>query len=251
MGRRFASISVVFVMIIAVLFLPGCGKIFFGGSIEGNTTTMNMQGEGKVEALPDEAVVRFGVVSDERMLSKAYSDNTAKMNGVIEAVRKNGVERSDIKTSSYTVIPIYPRDENGRQIPGKPGSFRVSQELMVKVRDMEKTGVIIDEVVSEGVNTFGGIQFISSRIEELEAEARVRAAKDAAAKAEMLARALGVKIGRILRVNQTLNGPYPVNRMTSYDTSMMKSVPQIEAGTMEVTSTCDVVYEIVQSGECK
>ena len=168
------------------------------------------------------------------------------MNNVIASVKKKGVETKDITTSSYNVFPVYPRDDAGRQIPGKPVSFRVSQELTVKVREVAKTGEIIDEVVSGGVNTFSGIQFTSGKMNELETEARVEAAKDAENKAQILAEALNVKLGRILRVNQSTNRPYPVNRMMAYDASMARSAPQIEGGTLEVTATCDVVYEIVQ-----
>jgi uncharacterized protein len=245
--KRIVSMALgVGVLGVFVLFSSGCQRTCFQGSLEGNVPTMNVQGEGKVETVPDEAIIRFGVTSDERTLSKAYSDNTEKMNNVIMSVKKKGVEAKDITTSSYNVFPVYPRDDTGRQIPGKPVSFRVSQELTVKVREVAKTGEIIDEVVSGGVNTFSGIQFTSGKMDKLETEARIEAAKDAERKAQILAAALNVKLGRILRVNQSSNRPYPVNRMMAYDVSMARSAPQIEGGTLEVTAICDVVYEIIQ-----
>ena len=246
MKRITAGVFAVLVLGSVILLSSGCDRICRGGSLEERFSTINVQGEGKVEAVPDEALARFGVASDEKTLSKAYSDNSRKMNGVIAAIKKKGVPAEDITTSSYAVTPVYPLDENGRQLPGKPGSFRVNQELTVKIRDAAKTGEIIDEVLTAGANTFSGIQFTSGKMDDLETEARVKAAKDAGHKAAILAEALNVKLGRILRVNQSSNRPYPVNRMMAYDMSMARSVPQIEAGTMEVTATCDVTYEIVQ-----
>ncbi|HPN72771.1 MAG TPA: SIMPL domain-containing protein [Candidatus Omnitrophota bacterium] len=236
-----------FAAVSACLFLSGCGNAFQASSLEAGVPTLNVQGEGKIEAVPDEALVRFGVTSDEKTLAKAYEDNSQKMNLVIDVLKKDGIESRDIKTSSYTVSPIYPRDETGRQLPGKPSAFRVSQELSVKVRDTSATGRIIDKVISGGVNTFSGIQFSSSRMDELETEARVKAAKDAGSKASALAEAMGVKLGRLIRVSQSSYRPYPVNKMLAYDMSMARSaVPQVEAGSMEVTATCDAVYEIIQ-----
>lgn len=246
MNGKLGVIYIAILLGLVVPFSSGCQGISLQSSLEGSLPTMAVQGEGKVEIVPDEAIVRFGVTSDEKTLSKAYSGNLTKMNAVIELLKKNGLENTDINTSSFTVVPMYSRDENGRQIPGKPVSFRVSQELTVKIREVDETGEIIDAVISSGVNTFNGIQFTSGRIEEFEAEARINAARDAMDKAKALSAALGVKTGRILRVNQSSNRPYPVNRMMAYDVSMARSAPQIEPGSMEITASCDIICEIVQ-----
>jgi uncharacterized protein len=246
MGRRSFWMFYSAVLVFFVLLSSGCQRTCSRAGLEGDLPTMNVRGEGKVEAVPDEAVIKFGVDSDEKTLSKAYSDNSVKMNNVIELLKKMGVEKKDIATSSYNIFPVYPKDDSGRQIPGKPVSFRVRQELTVNVREVGRAGEVIDKVVAFGVNTFSGIQFISGKIDELEAEARVKAAKDAGKKAAALAEALNVKLGRILRVNQSSDRPYPVSKMLAYDTSSVRSAPQIEPGSMEVTAVCDVVYEIVQ-----
>lgn len=201
-----------------------------------------------MEAVPDEAIVRFGVMSEEKLLQKAYQKNTDDMNAVIASVKGLGIEEGDIKSSSYSVTPIYPRDEKGYQIPGKPVTFRVSQQLTVKVRDISKLGVLIDKVISSGTNTFGGMQFDSSKFEALQVEAKVKAAKDAKEKAKLLADSLGVKVGKVLRVDGLTLQPRAVMRSAamSYDSMSTAAAPQIAAGTMEVSASCNVIYEIVQ-----
>lgn len=246
MKKIITSFFAVMMLVFLVIFSSGCGMNIPPGNIDQSVPTISVRGEGRVEAIADEAIVRFGVVSDDKTLTKAYADNSLKMNAVIEMLKKRGIASRDITTSSYTVTPVYPRDESGRQVPGKPSSFRVSQELTVRVRNIENTGEIIDDVISGGVNIFSGIQFISSRMDALETEARIASAKDAARKASVLAEALGVKLGRILRVSQTSDLPYPVARMMAQEVSMLRSSPQIEPGTMEVTAVCEAVYEILQ-----
>jgi uncharacterized protein len=246
MKRIAANMFLTSVLGVLIMLTSGCQRPHQQGSLEGSVATITIQGEGKAEAVPDLAIVRFGVASDGKTLDRTYSDNTRKMNAVIEAAAKKGIEPADMTTSGYNIIPVYPRDESGRQIPGKPVSFRVTQELTLKIRDLQKTGGIIDEVVSAGVNTFSGIQFTSGKLDELEVKARVEAAKNARENAEILADSLNVKLGRLIRVSQSSNRPYPVGRVMGYEMASVRSVPDIQAGTMEVTAFCDVVYEIIQ-----
>lgn len=246
MKRISANIFLISVLGAVILVTGGCQRPCRHVNLEGSIATISVQGEGKIEAVPDQAIVRFGVTSDGKALEIAYSENTSKMNAVIEAARQKGIEAADMATSGYNIIPVYPRDESGRQIPGKPVSFRVTQELTLKIRKLEETGRIIDEVVSAGVNTFSGIQFTLGGIEELELKARIEAARDARKKAEILADTLNVKLGRVIRVSQSSNRPYPVGRVMGYDMAASRSAPDIQAGTMEVTAFCDLVYEIIQ-----
>jgi len=242
------SILILLFVIAISLTTQGCVQSVGYNSIEKSVPTITVKGTGSVEVVPDEAIVRFGVMSEEKSLQKAYQKNTDNMNAVIASVKNLGIEGGDIKSSSYSITPIYPRDEKGYQIPGKPATFRVSQQLTVKVRDISKIGALIDKVISSGTNTFGGIQFDSSKSEALQVEAKVKAAKDAKEKAKLLADSLGVKIGKVLRVDGLTVQPYDVVRKAamSYDSRAMTAAPQIAAGTMEVTSSCNVIYEIVQ-----
>lgn len=238
-------LGVLFIALIAV-GIQGCVKAGMPVSLESSLPTISVQGKGEVQAVPDEAVIWFGVTSDEKLLTKAYTDNTTKMNAVIMSVKNMGIDSQDIKTSSYTVTPVYSRDENGRIIPGKPASFSVSQQLTVKVRDITKTGQVIDKVIASGTNTFGGLSFDSSKIDELTKQAKVKAAEDARKEAKLIADSLGVKIGRVIRISASTQQPYLNRNVRAFAVKAEMAAPQIEAGSMEVTSTCNVVYEIVQ-----
>lgn len=215
-------------------------------SIEDSVPTISIQGKGKVTAVPDEAIARFGVTSEEKLLSKAYKHNTENMNIVITTVKGMGIEEKDIKTLSYAVMPVYPKDDRGRQLPGKPVSYRVSQQLVIKIRDLSKVGEVIDKAITGGTNVFNGIQFVSSKINELEKEAKVKAAKDAKEKAELLAKNLGVTVGRVLKVSESSIRPYLQKNRAAFGAVMAESAPQIEPGSMEVNATCNVIYEIIQ-----
>jgi len=242
--------KIFFILICAMLVFSGAGcvKIGDGVSLENSVPTISVTGNGKIEVVPDEAVAAFGVTSEERSLSRAYEGNTRSMNTVIAAVKFLGIGAKDIRTSSYSVTPIYPRDEKGYQIPGKPATYRVSQQLTVKIRDISKAGEVIDKAMSSGADTFNGIWFDSSKIEDIRIQAKAAAAEDARSKAGVLAESLGVKAGRVLKVDESSGpvdyGAAPRKMMAFAENAA--AAPSIEAGSMEVTATCNVIYEIVQ-----
>jgi len=241
--------SSVFTMLILVsicFVTEGCAEDAAYRSIEESVPTISVQGMGKIVTEPDEAIVRFGVTSTEKTLKKAYQNNTNSTNDVIKAVKSMGISSKDMKTSSYSVMPEYPKDEKGRRVPGKPVSFRVSQQLTIKIRDLSMVGEVIDKTIENGTNVFNGIQFASSNIKELQKAAKIEAAKDAKEKAGTIAEALGVSAGRVIRVKEFSAQPYPGGNRYAFETMSAKTTPSIEAGSMEVTATCDVIYEIVQ-----
>ena len=246
MNKRVLAAPAVFLALLVAAAAGGCSEGYRYGSIDQSLPTISVQGSGKVRVAPDEAVARFGVTSDDKKLERAYKLNTESMNDVIKAVKVLGVKDADITTSSYNVAPVYPTDERGRRLPGKPASFRVSQELTVKIREIDKTGSVIDKAVSGGTNTFNGLSFGSSRIEQLKKEAKSKAAADARENAALMAKSLGVKLGRVLKVSGDAQVPYPARNMAAFKADSMAAAPRIEPGTMEVTAACSVIYEIVQ-----
>ena len=234
------------VLILTTLFCEGCAADLPGDRLGELTPSISVQGKGSIEAVPDEATVSFGVASEARLLTAAYRDNMAKMNAIIATIKGVGIESRDIKTSSYSISPVYPTDDRGRRIPGQPVSYQVSQQLSVKVRDLSKAGGLIDQVVAEGTNMFHGIQFGLSNFQELEKQAKVNAAKDARERANLIAEGLNVKIGTVLGVGESSVHPYPVRKMMAFEAASVGGAPQIEAGSMEVSSTCSVSFEILQ-----
>jgi len=234
-----------FVSVLFVMFtLTGCiGDTY--KSLEDSIPTIKVQGKGIVEIQPDEAVVRFGVTSNDKALARAYKQNTAKMNDIINRVANLGIEKKDIQTANYSVRPIYAKDSEGRQIPGKIAVFRIDQQVTVTIRDIAKISSVVDQVMIGGTNVFNGIQFTSSDIESFKIEAKIQAAKEAKKKAGLLTKSLGVKTGRVISIAES-GGYYAPRKMRSLNVARSESAPMIEPGSIEVTATCNVTYEILQ-----
>jgi uncharacterized protein YggE len=89
----------------------------------------------------------------------------------------------------------------------------VTNTLSVRIRDIDKTGEILDKAVSLGVNQGGGISFSNEDPKAAVTEARKKAVADAMAKAKTLAEAAGVSIGRVLEITDQniVPAPMPIN----------------------------------------
>lgn len=218
--------------------------------IEDEVPTVVVEGVGKITANPDEALVRLGIVNEEKSLKRAFKRQTEEMNRVIKEIKTLGIKEEDIKTTCYNVIPMYKGSTTfwGRR---KPTSFEVSHELAVKVKDLSKLGDVIDKVIDAGAIYIYGLEFKSSKIEELEREVRLKAVEDAKEKARILAKGAGFKLGRALRVFESAMAPRLAFR--EYRPARQRKLlieqeaaPQVEPGTLELIATCGVIYEITE-----
>lgn len=232
--------------LLCALFALSTLQTYAAGEEKGKTPSIRVRGEGRAQAAPDEATVSFGITSEEKTLEKAYRDSTAKMNSMVETAKKMGVEAKDIRTSSFNVSPVYRDDKNGRTL--RPSGFSVTQQLTVLLRDVSKTGPLIDKIIGDGANVLNGISFGSSKMKDMTKQAKVEAAKDAKENAALLADSLGVKLGRLIDVNDEVVIPYAAAqpRMMAMFAQDKATPPQIEGGSVEVTAYCNLEYAIAE-----
>jgi len=207
--------------------------------------TITVIGEGKASAKPDTAVAVVGVETIGKTLGEANDRNSAKMDALIKALKSNGIADKDIQTTNYSVTPE--RKYNRETGPGDITSFRVSNQVRVKFRDLKKVGTLLDRVVKDGANTIHSIYFEAEDPTPIRARASAAAIAAARVKAEEMAKAAGVKLGDVLQISEIIGGPRPVPMLSdsfaAAAASPRASVP-VEQGELEVTAQLQVVYAI-------
>ncbi len=206
---------------------------------------------GEVFARPDLAVVTFSVVNEARNVTEALAGNTTKMNAVIDAVKKQGVDSKDLKTTNFNIYPRYEYigTEAGKAIYPPQGrrvlvGYEVNQSLEVKIRNLDKVGNIIQTATDAGANELGGLYFTIDNQDALQKEARQKAIQEAKNKAKDIAQDLGVNLARIVNFNES--GFTPIRYMADYETAkgMGGGVPQIETGENKISASVSITYEI-------
>ncbi len=204
--------------------------------------TIVVDGEGKVTAKPDVAMIELGVITEGRTVDQIQSSNTQKMNAIIAAVKESGIASDDIQTKQYSLNPKYNWDDGKQTLDG----YTISQNVSVKVRDMNKVGDVIGKAGELGANQVGGMQFVIDDPKALEAQARDLAIDEAKEKAEILAKKLGLTVVRAISFNEStvpVSSPRPYLAMEKSDMAMAVA-PTIEAGSQDVMSYVSVTFEV-------
>jgi len=209
--------------------------------------TISFSATGKVFAKPDLVLTTFSVITEEKTVAQALTENSESMNNVIEFMKSQGIEDKDLKTTVFSIYPryewhkselsYYPQGE--RVLVG----YEVRQSLEVKIRDMEKIGILIEGATNAGANEVGSLQFTFDNEDELKAQAREQAIDKAKQKAEELATQLGVRLGRITDFQENLILPI-FYEMKAVSEMGGGAAPQIETGQNLISSSVIITYEI-------
>ncbi|MDP2648082.1 MAG: SIMPL domain-containing protein [Candidatus Yanofskybacteria bacterium] len=229
----------------SVALLMSVGAISRYGDSLISSRIFYVSAEGKAVVSPDIANLSFSVVSEGKDPAALQEDNAKKMRAAIDYVKSQGVDKKDIKTAQYDLQPRYEYDEKTRRsfISG----YTFTQTVFVKVRQIEKAAPILGGLPERGINQIGRVSFDVDNPDTYLADARNEAFGKARAKAEEMARANGLKLGRIVNVSETGGPrPYPVfygggKGIAELSASMS---PPIEPGTQEVTVQVSIAYEL-------
>jgi uncharacterized protein len=204
-----------------------------------------VSGEGKVTVVPDTAIANLGVNINRPTVQAAQDEANTIINNITQATRNLGIEPKDIQTSNYSVYPQYDfRDGSMGRITG----YQVNVTLNITVRDMDRLNQVVDAATSNGANTVGGIQLTvdEDKQKELMQEARELAVNEAKEKAENLARAAGITLGKIVNVVESptfKNGPMPLDLRNAESGFGGAGSPDIQPGSTDITTSVTLYYE--------
>lgn len=203
---------------------------------------ISVSGEGKAVGIPDVALINLSVVTERATAKEAMNDNAKEMNEIIKFIKESGVEDKDITTQRYYLAPRYDWIENERVLKG----YEITSTLAVKIRNLDKISSIIDGAVSKGANQVEDIQFVIDDSEKLKGEARDKAIENAKQRAQSIAEATGIKLGKIVSFSETAgieNYPFPYY-LESKDVSGAGEAPQIEEGSREIKVNVSLMFEV-------
>ncbi|OYX24057.1 MAG: hypothetical protein B7Z10_09940 [Rhodobacterales bacterium 32-66-7] len=200
--------------------------------------TLTVTGTGTVEAAPDLATLTIGVTTQGATASDALAANSDVLTAVMARLTTAGIEARDMQTSNLSVSPNWTGYDSAT--PTISGYVAINT-LTIRVRQMDGLGPVVDAAVSEGANTLNGLYFGLSDQEPVLNDARKLAVRDARARAEFLATAAGVTLGRVLSISEGGTGfdPMPAYRAEA------ASVPVAE-GEIGLSASVTMVFEITE-----
>jgi uncharacterized protein YggE len=207
-----------------------------------------VNGQGKVTAIPDVANVSLGIEAQAATVSEAQAEAASAMDKVMDALTKNGVAKKDIQTRHFNISKVSRWDQNSQQevVLG----YRVTNTVTAKIRDIEKTGEVIDAVAlaAGDLTRVNNISFSVDDPTAYQREARDKAMADARNKAEQLASLAEVKLGKPTYISENLFfPPTPIYRGEAMIGAPAPApTTPISPGEMEITLSVQVTYAILR-----
>ena len=204
-------------------------------------TRLDVVATGEVNRVPDLVRINAGVVTQAPTAVEAIRQNAVRMEAVRAALRAAGVAERDMQTSMLNLHPNYRHSES--QPPQLLG-YQAMNELSVRFRDIANTGRILDALVSQGANQISGPMLQIERPEAALDEARTQALNNARARAELYARALGMRVTRVLAVSESM-GFVPRGRVGDVRSMAVgESATQIVPGEQTLSVSLTVSFEL-------
>lgn len=200
---------------------------------------ITVTGEGSIAAAPDLAWVNIGVTHTAKTADEAVTMMSQGMQAVMARLEAAGIAAADIQTGQLSLYPTYDA-ERYDSVPMVTG-YTASIAVDVRVRDLAKVGGILDAVVEDGANTFGGIRFDLDDPSAAYADARRDAVADGRAKAELYAEAAGVTLGDLVTLSENSFYAQPV--MAAPRLEDAGSVP-VAPGEVSFAASVTMVYAI-------
>jgi uncharacterized protein YggE len=207
-------------------------------------SSIRVTGDARVTAKPDRVQIDIGVSTRAPQSQDAAAQNARQVEAVLAAVRKAAGPAAVLKTISYSLNPNYQYHPNG----GEPtiDGYTANNVVQVTLDELAKIGAVIDAATQAGANHVQAIQFTLRDQAAVRAQALREAATRARAEAEVLAEALGLKVMRVLSVEESSPGIVPVRVLAGAPRTMVTAAAPtpVETGTLDVTANVTLSVEV-------
>lgn len=210
--------------------------------------TVNVSGEATVSAQPDQATVRFGIVSRAKTAEQARSRNAEAARNAMNAVRELDVPEEKMRMETLRLQPR--REYNPQTNEHEEKGYEATRQVVVEVADLEQLPRLVARVVQRGANRLEGINYELSDRTATRNEALQKAASNARDKAQLLASSLDAALGPVRQITEENFGyedPQPRVQMAfakSADTEAAPEPDAYAAGEITVTARVQVVFDL-------
>ncbi len=220
----------------AVLLVAAVAGAALVSPAEGSSASVDdgitVNGVGSVQAVPDRAQFSFDVQAAGVTAAQALERAAAESTAVNAALRNAGIARGDLQTAQ---ISLQPRRSGKGDVTG----FDATTTVTARLKDLARAGRVVDAAVRAGASGVYGPSLSKADTDSLYADALEAAVANARAKAQVLAAASGVALGRVTNVVEG-GAAIPVYAGLSMDAK--QTDVSIEPGSQEITAAVTVTF---------
>lgn len=233
------------VLILTALFVFGTA---YGALAQQQNPTITVFGRSVVSATPDTAIVRLGAVAQAEKAGDAQDRVNAAVRGILKGIKTAGIPEEKIATVQLTLSPVYGNRSKGSAAEFHEAAiigYRADNIVRVTVDDLKILGTVVDAGLAAGANRVDGISFDVKDDSGHRRQALGLAAQDAHSKAESIAGAMGVRLGRVRSVSE--GGMHFVRpQMDAVSAFAAREAAPIQPGQLQVEASLTVSYDIAE-----
>ena len=170
----------------------------------GETASVSVSATEKTELTPDMAELGIGVTNEAATVEAATSENSAKVNEILDALRALGYTDDSLSTSDIGLYPQYDYSGGESVLTG----YRMDTTITVSDVPADTVGDVLGDALSHGANTINSIRYFSSSYDEAYKESLSAAIASAEEKASAMAEASGLELDGILSMTEHASGDY-------------------------------------------
>lgn len=163
---------------------------------------VTVSGEGKIKVTPDQALITVSIETKGTKAADVKKENDIAVEKVLQFVKRMKLQKEDVLTQRLNLYPNYDYEK-------KKHNYLANQTIVILLKDLSKYDELSEGLIDNGVNRIDNVEFKSSKVEQLQSDARKAAMKDAKQKAEDYVSVLNQKIGKTLLINDNSQAYYP------------------------------------------
>jgi uncharacterized protein YggE len=215
-----------------------------------NLRSITVQGSASASVTPDIASITVGAETRGPTAVEAVAANNKALAGLMDLLKKHGVEARDIQTSGLNLSPDYDRPvkEQAEQEPDKAPpriiGYEIHNSIRITLRDVAKVGDLLDAAVKSGVNKIEQLSYHVADPQPTLRELRKKALADARAKAEEVAKEAGMALGMPVSIEVDYSPQQYSFMARSVSGGRYDTTVPIAPGTEELAVAVGVVYEL-------
>lgn len=199
---------------------------------------INVSGEGKVKVAPDQASISISIETKGTKAEDVKKENDKKMDAILKFIKSSNIAKEDYQTQRVSLNPNYDYEK-------KKHNYIATQSVQILLKDLAKYDELMEGLVDKGINRIDNVEFKSSKMKELQSDARKLAIKDAKAKAEDFVSVLGQKVGKAILISDNSQIYVPQPRMYAMKSMAMdEAAPRetLAVGEIEITANVSVSF---------
>ena len=202
--------------------------------------TITVEAEGKVTAIPDQALLTLEVETRAPQAEAATTENARRSEALLKAL-KQALPNDQVKTLGFRLTPVYAAKDKTN--PPEVKGYEALHRFQVRVKGPERLGAIIDLALKNGASGVNGPFWEHSRLEELQRGAAVAALERARRLAEALAQSQGLKVTGVEKIST--GGQFrPFQGAARSMTAAAPATTPIEVGEEEIKASVQAVFQV-------